>query len=382
MMSLLADSTPIVDAPGNNRWKLLVEVRRDILRVIGGPKAIQQALSANPERSGEDPVQGIFEGYVNGTAPPLAQQSIVQVAATFEIAQWLQGLDVQLGSPMPDLEAIRARNDYLTLLQPFEELAGTNFAGRTQELQELRDYVGVLPPGSVRGHVARAVRKVFRLQENPPIVIYGPGGMGKSALIARFIWEHATIPDASFPFVYLDFDRVSLRAEEPLTPPGRGGAPTRTSVPETRVSAERMRSALQSVLISYSAESRQRRCQPERRQRGRPAGRSAEADWRRHVRDFASLLAHVRDGSQPCLFVLDTFEEAQKRGSVAVSSLCAFLGILQEAVPGLRIVVAGRVPLSVDGFPTSPRPLGDFDDAAARLSWRNAVSGRRSSFGR
>ena len=51
---------------------------------------------------------------------------------------------------------------------------------------------------------------------------------------------------------------------------------------------------------------------------------------------------------------------------MAVSSLCAFLSILQEAVPGLRIVVAGRVPLSVDGFPTNPRELGDFDDDAAR----------------
>ena len=44
-----------------------------------------------------------------------------------------------------------------------------------------------------------------------------------------------------------------------------------------------------------------------------------------------------------------------------------FLEILQKAVPRLRIVVAGRVPLSVDGFPTDPRPLGDFDDAAAQL---------------
>ena len=366
MMSLLADSTPIVDAPGGSRWKLLVEVRRDILRVIGGPKAIQQALSANPGQSGEDPVQGVFEGYVNGTALPLAQQSIGQVAATFEIAQWLQGLDVQLGSPIPDLDAIRARNDYLTLLQPFEELAGTNFAGRTQELQQLRDYVGVLPPGSVRGHVARAVRKVFRLQENPPIVIYGPGGMGKSALIARFIWEHATIPDASFPFVYLDFDRVSLRAEEPLSLLAEAVRQLGLQYPETRVPAERMQSALQSLLISYSAEPGSAAASQSHASADAPSGRSAEADWRRHVRDFASLLAHVRDGSQPCLFVLDTFEEAQKRGSVAVSSLCAFLSILQEAVPGLRIVVAGRVPLSVDGFPTNSRELGDFDDDAAR----------------
>jgi cellulose synthase operon protein C len=365
MMSLLADSTPVVDALGNTGWKLLVDVRRDILRVLGGPRAIRQALSANPDRSRDDPVQRIFEGYVDGAAPPLARQSVVQVAATFEVAQWLDGLNLQLGSPIPGLEAIRARSDYLTLLQPFDELAGANFAGRTEELQELRDYVGVLPPGSMRGRVARAVRKVFRLRENPPIVIYGPGGMGKSALIARFIGEHATTPDASFPFVYLDFDRVSLRAEEPLTLLAEAVRQLGLQYAETRVYAERVRSRLQSVLIGYSADPGGAGGSQSGASGDVSAGRSAEADWRGHVRDFASLLSNVRDGSQPCLFVLDTFEEAQKRGSVAVSSLCAFLDILQEAVPRLRIVFAGRVPLSVDDFPTRPRPLGDFDDAAA-----------------
>ena len=254
LIGLLADSTPVVDAQGNNRWKLLMEIRRDILRVLGGRERIQQALSANPERSRDEPVQGMFEAYVDGSVPPLDQQDTVQVAATFEVAQWLQGLDIQLGSPVPDLEDIRARNDYLTLLQPFEELAGTNFAGRTRELQELRDYVGVLPPGSVKERIVRAVRKVFRLQENPPIVIYGPGGMGKSALIARFIWEHATIPDARFPFVYLDFDRASLRAEEPLTLLVEAVRQLGLQYAETRVFADRVRSAWQSELISRSAD--------------------------------------------------------------------------------------------------------------------------------
>jgi tetratricopeptide (TPR) repeat protein len=367
VIGLLADSTPVLDARGNNRWKLLVEIRRDILRALSGRKEIQQALSANPERSRDDPVQGLFEAYVDGSVPPLDEQNIIQVAATFEVSRWLRGLDMQLGSPVPDLEAIRGRNDYLTLLQPFEELAGTNFAGRTRELQELRDYVGVLPPGSMKERVARAARKVFRLQEKPPLVIHGPGGVGKSALIARFIWEHATIPDSRFPFVYLDFDRVSLRAEEPLTLLIEAVRQLGLQYVETRVFADRVRSAWQSELINRSADPVISMVSRSATSPEASIGRSAESDWQRYVRDFASLLKNVREGSDPCLFVLDTFEEAQNRGNVVVSSLCKFVEILQEAVPRLRIVVVGRVPLSVDGFPTDPRPLGDFDEAAARL---------------
>ena len=104
MMGLLADSTPVVDALGNNRWKLLVDVRRDVLRALGGHEGIQQALGANPDRSRDDPVpRASSRATWTAACLPWTSRNIVQVAATFEVAQWLRGLDVQLGSPMPDL---------------------------------------------------------------------------------------------------------------------------------------------------------------------------------------------------------------------------------------------------------------------------------------
>lgn len=367
IIAVLADSMPVVDARGNNRWKLLLETRRDVFRALGGREGIVQALRANPDRSRDDPVQAAFEAYLDGSAAPLREQNIVQVAATFEIKRWLEGLGVQLGSPLPDPEAIRARNDYLTLMQPFEELAGTNFAGRANELRDLRDYVGVLPPGSVKERAKRVARNVFRLQEKPPLVIHGPGGMGKSALIARLIWEHATIRDARFPFVYLDFDRVTLRAEEPLTLLIEAVRQLGLQYEEARVFANRVRSGWQSELIRGSADPVTPMAAASASSVERPGRGGPDGDWLRYARDFASLLASVRDESGPCLFVLDTFEEAQRRGNVIISSLGRFLETLQQAVPRLRIVIAGRVPVSMDGFPTDPRPLGDFDEDAARL---------------
>ena len=223
------------------------------------------------------------------------------------------------------------------------------------------------PPGSVKERVKRAVRKVFRLQENPPIVIYGPGGMGKSALIARFIWEHATIPDARFPFVYLDFDRVSLRADEPLTLLAEAVRQLGLQYAETRVFADRVRSGWQSELISRSAESvtsisSQGGTTAQLQPRGQPkvtgsaTSEISPACWRTSAR--------VRSHACSCSIRSSRLNDAAASSSRACAG---FSRSSRAPAPRLRIVIAGRIPLSVDGFPTSPRPLGDFDEAAAQL---------------
>src|SRR6185312_15760758 len=66
--------------------------------------------------------------------------------------------------------------------------------------------------------IRRAVEQVFSIQERPPLFINGPGGCGKSTLIGKFILNHVTVEQGSrFPFAYLDFDRVGLLPEEPIT---------------------------------------------------------------------------------------------------------------------------------------------------------------------
>ena len=332
-------------------------MRRDLLQRLGSREAIEQALDANPDRPHDDPVQAMFEAFVRGDAPPLEQHDITQLAATFEVAQWFDGLEVELGSPLPDAETIRTRTDYLTLLYPFEQLAGENFAGRTSELKTLRDYVGVVPPSRAGGSLYRAVRRaaeeVFSLTEKPLLFIHGPGGIGKSALISRFIWEHTTIADEQqFPFVYLDLDRIRLQADEPLTLLIEAVRQIGLQYDEARRYAERVQVGWQAQLLERYAASRTGTATP-------------LLDLQSHVADFASLLRNVREGRDPCLFVLDTFEDVQYRGEVVVASLCEFLERLQAAVPRLRIVAAGRAELAVPGFPTKPLPLGDFDRDAA-----------------
>ena len=90
---------------------------------------------------------------------------------------------------------------------------------RANELQMLRDYVGVLPAASKLGSVWRFVKEQwYSLSERPPLLVYGPGGVGKSTLIAKFILDHVgSAGGPQLPFVYLDFDRPGISANSPLT---------------------------------------------------------------------------------------------------------------------------------------------------------------------
>ena len=65
-------------------------------------------------------------------------------------------------------------------------------------------------------------------------MIHAPGGMGKSALIARFALQHLepTGEYPALPFVFLDFDRTVLIPERfPTLPKRRGNS--RLSLPST-----------------------------------------------------------------------------------------------------------------------------------------------------
>jgi hypothetical protein len=106
----------------------------------------------------------------------------------YQVCIWLRW---QASSP-PAPDAIERRTNWLRLLQPFEYLAGDDqFRGRVKELQQLRSYAGVLPPGSLLESVHRAFEETFGSSEKPPLLITGPGGVGNSTLWSRFILEHA-----------------------------------------------------------------------------------------------------------------------------------------------------------------------------------------------
>jgi hypothetical protein len=372
----IPSSGTAVDAHRRERWTLRTDVRREVLRGLGNRQRIETALAANRDPgTSSDPVQEMFEAYVRGTAPPLEKQSIRQVTGTLQVVDWLEGLG--LAHDLPERVAIQRRAEWLALLQLFFDLAGVDFAGRARELAQLREHVGVLPPGSIREHLSRIAASIFNLNEKPPLVIWGFGGVGKSTLVSRFIWEHATLSNTErFPWAYLDFDRPGLLAEEPLTLLIEAVRQLGIQYPDAAVFCGRIRSewlrelsdrppeikrAMRRQISAEDAERVTRFIQPE--------------DQDRYVRDFGALLRNLKVESDPFLLVLDTFERVQYRSDVVVRGLCDFLQRFQANVPRLRSVIAGRAPLTDSPFPTQNIPLGNFDeDAAVAYLSRKGVS--------
>lgn len=250
------------------------------------------------------------------------------------------------GCAMPDgiptMDDLRRALSYAELLEPLRILIGSEsgwagrdpwdrFAGRTKELERLRSFVDELESHSIgetiRRGVARGVETAagwFGLTKASLLTVIAGGGLGKSALIAKFVLEHAvrhSEPDRrTFPFVYMDFDRATVRTADSrlllLEVLRQLSFQYPSAAGDLGALAETLRSTLGGALTQES---------------------EPYAELRRILREFTDI------GERRFLLVLDTFEVVQfdQQTLEAVDNFLARL-IGAEGFPELRIVIAGR----------------------------------------
>ena len=279
---------------------------------------------------------------------------------------------------MPSGASIERLRSIRRLLQPMEQLT-RGFMGRETELTELRTFVGVLDAQNATERVVRFFRGLKAKQE-PPLMLHGIGGIGKSTLLAEFIRQHVNSP-VPFPWAYLDFDNPrlnvatlstlisemaqQLRAQYPGSDWDEvvSESESRSLVTEAATSGSGGAGDAHTILVSNLAEAEKLR--------------SAAAQ------DLASMFAYrlrqAMEGSQlekmmrisehlPFLVVLDTFEEVQKRGVERARVLWTFLSFLAAEFPRIRVIVAGRAPapeVVVNGYTAKPMVLKAFDEGSA-----------------
>ena len=356
LRQLLADCTVVYDAEQRPWSALRTPVRKAALRRLGSRDALKAALAANPTRL-MDTQQTMLEAYISHTAPPLDKQNLEQLSSTLQVTRWLDGML----EGVPEYDEVRQRLERENLLKPFKFLVGDHFRGRQAELRELRDYVAVLPPNSKLQYVARGMREIFSLHEKPPLLIYGPGGMGKSTLLAKFILEHDEVDQyLRFPYVYLDFDRPGLAAEEPVSLLVEAVRQLGAQYPRVRTRAEAIREAWLRRLTPPSASVEQRAAQKSAPNIALPG----ITDRGRFLAEFGEFYAALEAPDRPFLLIMDTFEEVQYRSRDFVEALWTFLNELQAVIPRLRTVIAGRAP--VRDFKTHDLPLTHLDPEAAQ----------------
>jgi len=335
--ALRAASTVLRDRLGPGWRALRPDVRNAVLRQIGAAALKEMLAKAG---LGDDPLRKALATALAGfKMQELVRMQSAEVACLVQVHEGMSAL-----VPMPPIAELERKLELVRLLEPLRRITAT-FSGRDAELKRLRDYVGVVPPDTMIEKLTRVVVTTFTPTRKAPFLICGQGGAGKTTLVARFILEHALVgADMKFPFAYLDFDRPTVMAEKAGT-----------------VFLEAIRQIGLQYDTAYAASERLV-------QRGEQALRAAASTDEsldefivKNFGDFIETL-DVRDG--PVLFVLDTFEEVQRRSSVYAAGVIRIVQKLAQRIPRLRVVVAGRTPVADVEFEWT-ETLEHFDEPSA-----------------
>ena len=341
---LVDDVTAGAAERGVARWTLKPALRRQALAELQRGIGFAAALAANPDRPRTD-LQRCFEHYLVGAEyPRIEQRSAGQLAQTLRVLEWLDGL-------LPDLPSrhdIEHRLERARFLAPFTHLLAKGFAGRERELDTLRNYVGVQQAQTIVGQTLRYIDLwASTITGSPwrgPLVVWGPGGIGKSSFIARFVTEHTAQHELTpFPFVYLDFDSGSLGVTSAAPLLIQTCVQLEAQCPQHAGPLAALRRRVDHLLAQPAAGTRSGEIAITRERPDRLA-RFEQTCLRRLGVLAQQAVADVslKGRVMPFLIVLDTFENVHNTSEAQVRKIAGYIDALREHVRSLRVVVSGR----------------------------------------
>ncbi|WP_328972688.1 AAA family ATPase [Streptomyces sp. NBC_00239] len=436
----LVDDCRTVGMGEHPLWVLKPEVREATLRGLSGPEAALRALAANLS---PDAVQALVQGaterelqrdhfspppgepaarlgtrdtearalaYLAGSPPPLEGQRTTELTDTLQAVLWLSQVPGMTGLPDPD--DVQQLMERTRLLQPLEQLLRAPLHGRTAELDELRAYVGLPAEEPHRGPVDPGqepdgpvgARKPGRprgptgpqdfvrarvLDPEPPLLIHGLAGVGKSTLLAKFLLSSLRDYGPSFPFAYVDFDRPTISINEPATLIAEIARQFGIQFPHHRDAFDALARECEETVGALREEEEEIQELYGLSATRWTLGRSSSAEFHTQssaretelVRRVAALVAEAvavpaGEPGPPLVIAVDSFEEAQYRGSPMIGRMWAVWAALQEVYPRLRFIVSGSAPVPHPGRLDElwTMELGDLDpDAAVELLVSNGV---------
>ncbi|MCX5394375.1 trypsin-like peptidase domain-containing protein [Streptomyces sp. NBC_00094] len=389
----LVDDCTAVPAAGTTVWTLKPEIRETALEGLAGPDAALRALRANldlihNDAAGPvDPALPVDPGGHGGPVDPGGPRGPVDVSGrggpvhpvglgdhgdhgspgperaalallagagaplphgdedvdtltdTLQAVLWLSRVPGVTG--LPAVDDVQHRLEEARLLQPLHRLVEGTFHGRTAELDALHAYF-VLPEEPAE----------------PPFLIHGVGGIGKSMLLARFLLDERSSFPTPFPFAYLDFERPTISVHEPATVIAEMARQLGIHHPGYRAAFDALADECEHTAAVQRGERNELDELHELSATRATIGRDYSADFHARAsareqelaRRVAALVAEaVRPPpglpSPPLLIVADSFEEAQYRGSPVIGRMWAIWTALRAAYSRLRFVVAGRAPI-------------------------------------
>ena len=267
---------PLVIDPNADRWVMRSADRTRIIQAVGSLDALRaarpRARTAAPEA-----VQQIIDRVLTGPPYDLEAEDEAALASWIQVVRWFTGVVPSLPSAAEVLRTLERKRMHSRLTA----IAGVDFRGRTEQLQQLDHW--------------------WRRGDGP-LSLTGIGGVGKSALIARFA---STLP-AKTLLLWLDFDRADLAPDD---------AASVMAVIAQQASVQ---------LAGFTA----------------PAIDDA---WEQSAGRMGEELERALPPDAEALLVLDSFEAAQY--AERYQELWPVLDAIARAFPRLRLVVTGRAPV-------------------------------------
>ncbi|MFE5910652.1 trypsin-like peptidase domain-containing protein [Streptomyces wedmorensis] len=369
VLELVDDCTglPCPEGAPTTVWTLKPEVRDAALAGLAGPASALRVLRSNiglrppgpgPERAalalltGGLPVGTEAAGHpLDGLPPPPVQDPVEELSDTLQAVLWLSRVPGVTGLPAAD--DVQHRLEKARLLQPMHRLIRGTFHGRTAELDALHAYLA-LPEEPAE----------------PPVLLYGVGGMGKSTLLAKFLVDALAASPDGFPFAYIDFARPTLSIHEPATVIAEAARQLGIQFPALRAEFDALADECERTAAVQRGERNELDDLYQLAGARATMGRDYSADFhaRASAREqeladrAASLVAEaVRPApgemAPPFLVVVDSFEEAQYRGSPVMARMWAIWTALRAAYSRLRFIVSGRAPIDHPARILTPRSM-------------------------
>ncbi|MET8853390.1 CHAT domain-containing protein [Amycolatopsis sp. NPDC004625] len=301
---LFSESARVRTGDGHRHWALHDAVRRSAVRRANADRvrAAWKAIAQRPE----DDRQWAIDHYVGGGSPvDLDTLPMSRLRAVAWLARWLG----DSGVPTPDTNELVRELGRGELLEPLRALAGEHFVGRQDVLWQMAD--------QFRGGLG-------------PLLLHGAGGIGKSALAARYLLAGA---DRDGTLIgYLNFDNSVLEPAEPVSLVAAIARQLTTQLAEPTEGHD-------------AAAALATRCHELMRISGRGAGRPGpDGDL---GSTLPSLVAELADlaGNRRTIVVFDTFEEVQRRDLPIQQLVGDLLAELQIQLRRPELIIAGRAPV-------------------------------------
>ncbi|MFD3942150.1 trypsin-like peptidase domain-containing protein [Streptomyces sp. NPDC058579] len=387
VLTLVDDCTALASHP-TQTWVLKPEVREETLSAFAAPEDARRALEATigtlpagPRTEGASPEHCVpahggpcdspgHDGLgteraalalLSGVPADLDALGVEGLCDTLRAVLWLRQVPGIAG--LPDVDDVQHRLERARLLEPLQRLIEGPVHGRQRELDALRAYIA-LPSEPAE----------------PPVLIHGVGGIGKSTLLATFFVESLRDSPTGFPFVFIDFARPTLSIHEPATVLAEFARQLGVQYPARRAEFDALADECEETAASQRGERNQLdelyQLSATRATLGRDysAGFHSRASAREQelARQVAELVADAVDtpageDAPPLVVAYDSFEEAQYRGSPVLGRMWAIWSALRAAYPRLRFLVAGRAPIDHPAKVLTPRTmeLGELDQQAS-----------------